>query len=775
VIIFLSIHVMRNNITFVFLILLLTTSTIIAQQITSSGKPAELIITKISDNCLRIQLIPIANIDSITDNPALRSAKNTKPFIRLRSIEKEIVQNIGNLILQINNSPLTVILYNNEKQVIQKLQFENNQSVSFLLNGTEKVLGMGEGGPKPERGVNWRIQPVQFDRRGKIDSMQPRWQGDAYGSRNPAAMLMGTSGWGLFMASPWVLVDLRSNDKGYFIPWQPTISAQPQNQRNQGLNNGKGLPPVNEIVRGLFDVFVFNASDPLMMMQDFSNITGAAALPPKWALGYMQSHRTLIDDEQMTGIVDTFRTKKIPIDAVIYLGTGFTPRGWNKMQPSFEFNPEVFKSEPSKVIEKLHKNQVKVILHMVPWDRDKLPNLHGTIPAKPNETLDASHIENYWKQHETLVKTGVDAFWPDEGDWFNLHERIERHKLYYQGHLSTTPNKRPWSLQRNGYPGIAQWGGWVWSGDTESTWKTLEAQIAVGINYSLSIAPFWGSDIGGFYPTEEYSGEMYARWHQFASFNASFRSHGRSWWLHLPWGWGRSEMGPAENRVIPPKSAMNNLLIEPIIKQYNELRYRLMPYSYTLAWEAAQKGLPMMRALWLHYPKDSIASAIGDQFLWGKDILVAPVYEKNAATRKLYLPEGIWYDWWTNKKITGATIIERPIDLATMPLFVKAGAIIPIDAIRQSTNDTTAAAITIKIYEGANGSFELYEDDGASRDYLKGSYQLTKFSWNEKLKSLTIETLNKMNHQPINRQFIIEWIGQQKRKAIKYQGKKTII
>jgi alpha-glucosidase/alpha-D-xyloside xylohydrolase len=183
----------------------------------------------------------------------------------------------------------------------------------------------------------------------------------------------------------------------------------------------------------------------------------------------------------------------------------------------------------------------------------------------------------------------------------------------------------------------------------------------------------------------------------------------------------------------------------------------------------------MMRALWLHYPKDSIASAIGDQFLWGKDILVAPVYEKNAATRKLYLPEGIWYDWWTNKKITGATIIERPIDLATMPLFVKAGAIIPIDAIRQSTSDTTAAALTIKIYEGANGSFELYEDDGVSRDYLKGVYQLTKFSWDEKLKSLTIETLNKMNHQPINRQFIIEWIGQQKRKAIKYQGKKTII
>jgi alpha-glucosidase/alpha-D-xyloside xylohydrolase len=234
-------------------------------------------------------------------------------------------------------------------------------------------------------------------------------------------------------------------------------------------------------------------------------------------------------------------------------------------------------------------------------------------------------------------------------------------------------------------------------------------------------------------------------------------------------------MGPAENRVIPPKSAMNNLLIEPIIKQYNELRYRLMPYSYTLAWEAAQKGLPMMRALWLHYPKDSIASAIGDQFLWGKDILVAPVYEKNAATRKLYLPEGLWYDWWTNKKITGASIIERSIDLATMPLYVKAGAIIPIDAIRQSTNDTTAAALTIKIYEGANGSFELYEDDGVSRDYLKGAYQLTKFSWDQQFKKLTIESLNERNKNKINRKLNVELIGQQLKKTIRYQGKKMTV
>ncbi len=324
-------------------------------------------------------------------------------------------------------------------------------------------------------------------------------------------------------------------------------------------------------------------------------------MPPKWALGYMQSHRTLEDDTQMLGIVDTFRSKQIPLDAVIYLGTGFAPRGWNTRQPSFDFNPDVVKRDPKAFLADMHARNVKVVVHMVPWDRDKLPTLHGTIPAKAGETVDASHIQSYWQQHVPLVTTGIDAFWPDEGDWFNLFERIKRHQLYYQGHLSTTPNVRPWSLQRNGYPGIAQWGGWVWSGDTETSWKTLEAQIAVGINYSLSIGPYWGSDIGGFYPNNELTGELYARWHQFAAFCGSFRSHGRTWFTRLPWGWGSSDMGPREhnntNAPIPPddrrnilQSEMNNPAIEPVAKKYSELRYQLMPYTYTLAWEARDCG-----------------------------------------------------------------------------------------------------------------------------------------------------------------------------------------
>jgi alpha-glucosidase (family GH31 glycosyl hydrolase) len=473
-------------------------------------------------------------------------------------------------------------------------------------------------------------------------------------------------------------------------------------------------------------------------MKDLSAISGAAVMPPRWSLGYMQSHRTLEDDAQMVRIVDTFREKRIPLDAVIYLGTGFTPRGWNTKQPSFDFNPEVFKRNPAAVIEEFHKRNVKVALHIVPWDRDRLPTLQGSIPPKKGETLDASHIASYWQQHTELVKTGVDAWWPDEGDWFDLHERMKRHQLYYEGPISTQPDRRPWSLHRNGHLGIARWGGWVWSGDVDSSWKTLEAQIAVGINHSLSLGPYWGSDVGGFLPNKELTGELYARWFQFGAFCPSFRAHGRTWWTRLPWGWGLDKFGPIEDKEPPLASQLNNPAIEPIARRYAELRYQLLSYNYTLAWQARQTGLPFMRALWVHYPKDERARGLGNEYLWGRDLLVAPVFEKGATTRELYLPPGTWYDWWTAAQQEGGRSITRPVDLATMPIYVRAGAIIPVDPVRQFTGEIISDPLTIRIYRGAEGDYTLYEDDGESLAYLKGDAVLTRFQWDDSARTLRI-------------------------------------
>lgn len=746
---------------------------VIAQQIQVNHQPGRLEIRSAGKSCIRVTLKPVSYKLRLSENPAIVDRNYGEAIISVTNLKGSMQKMVGDLKVTVTASPLTITVLNKKGALIQKITFGNDGNLSFNLN-KEPVFGLGEGGQAPEKGVDWRTLPVQYDRRGRYYKMQPRWQRDAYGSRNPVALLVSPGNWAIFAAAPWVEVDLTASDKGVFIPWKPTgQEGQPQTLSNQGLNLGKGLPPTDKIVPGLYDVFVFDAHDPARFMKNFSAVTGAAVLPPKWALGYMQSHRTLQDDKQMVGIVDTFRTKKIPVDAVIYLGTGFTPRGWNKQQPSFEFNPVIFKRTPEEVLSDLHARNVKVVLHMVPWDRDKLPNLHGNIPPKPGETVDGSHIQSYWNEHVPVMKAGADAFWPDEGDWFNLFERIKRHQLYYQGQLSYAPNTRPWSLQRNGYPGIAQWGGWVWSGDTESSWKTLETQIAVGLNYAVSIGPYWGTDIGGFFPNEELTGELYARWFQFGAFNPLFRSHGVTWHTRLPWGWGDGKMGPPEGRLHPFESELNNPAIEPVVKKYDELRYQLLPYNYTLAWQAYKTGLPLMRPMWMHYPDDEKCRNIADQFLWGRDMLIAPVYKKDAASRQVYLPKGEWFDWWTETKIAGAQNVTRKVDLSVMPIYVRAGAIIPMDPVRQYTAQKVDEPTALKIFTGADGRYTLYNDDGISQDYLKSRGTEIRVLWNNADRKITIRsvtTTGKVN-AALPQKFTIKLVPGSTSKTVTFNGK----
>ena len=728
------------------------------------GIPVELAVRPATSRCLRITLRPLDAPEALPENPALMNPAPGAPALKLRQIDQPVTAKAGDLVVTVHAEPFEVVVSDQDGAPIQKLTFDKSGSIRFPL-GQQPVLGLGEGGPRAKSGQDWRKAPVEFDRRGRLHRMEPRWQADAYGSRNPVPLLVGTGGWGLYFASPWGQVDLSHAEHGSFLPVERKDPAtMRQNHGNQAKQLGKGIPPMENFLPGFRDVFVFDARDPGVLMKSLSTISGKAVLPPKWALGYMQSHRTLEDDSQMIGIVDTFREKKIPIDAVIYLGTGFTPRGWNKPQPSFDFNPEVFKQAPEKTIGALHDRHVKVVLHVVPWDRDRIP------------LLDDSRIGNYWKEHEGLVTAGVDGWWPDEGDWFDLHERIKRHKLYYEGPISTQPDLRPWSLHRNGHLGIARWGGWVWSGDTDSTWKTLEAQIAVGINHSLSISPFWGSDIGGFFPTAELSGELYARWFQFGAFCPSFRSHGRTWWTRLPWGWGLDTLGPEEHPHSPDKSALKDPEIEKIARKYAELRYQLLTLNYTLGWEARETGLPLIRSLWLHYPQDPVASSLGDQYLWGRDLLIAPVYQKGAKARELYLPAGEWHDFWSGRRHKGKQRIVREIDLATMPVFVRAGAILPIDPIRQYSSEAVKEPLTIRVYPGADGQWQMYHDDGASNAYLKGDSSLTSFSWDDRAKKLTIIPVVSPSYRlPYQGSLKVELIGVGESKSVDLKGEPVSI
>jgi alpha-glucosidase/alpha-D-xyloside xylohydrolase len=183
-------------------------------------------------------------------------------------------------------------------------------------------------------------------------------------------------------------------------------------------------------------------------------------------------------------------------------------------------------------------------------------------------------------------------------------------------------------------------------------------------------------------------------------------------------------------------------LVEPICRKYLELRYRLMPYLYTTVREGYETGLPIIRALWLHYPDDAAAVTRGAEYLWGRDILVAPVTEKGATSRKLYLPRGVWYDFWTEAKTEGGREIERPVDLATMPLYVRGGSIIPMGPVKQHTSEKVDGPLTLLVYPGADAAFTLYEDDGLTFDYRRGEWMKIHITWNDTRRLLAMRLAN---------------------------------
>jgi alpha-glucosidase (family GH31 glycosyl hydrolase) len=217
---------------------------------------------------------------------------------------------------------------------------------------------------------------------------------------------------------------------------------------------------------------------------------------------------------------------------------------------------------------------------------------------------------------------------------------------------------------------------------------------------------------------------------------------------------------------------LHNPQVESICRKYLELRYRMLPYLYSTVHECATTGMPVMRALWLHYPGDQIAIARADEYLWGRHILVAPVIEKGATTRSVYLPRGYWYDFWTNDGVEGAREINKAVDLETIPLFVAAGTILPFAPVKQYTAQDTDQPLSILIYPGADGSFLLYEDDGRSFDYRRGQWMGTRLSWNDAGRALTLslEPGSRMLG-PLQRTISVKLLNSEK--SVEFDGKPT--
>jgi alpha-glucosidase/alpha-D-xyloside xylohydrolase len=711
----------------------------LAGEVRWGGGRAELSVSAAGECTVAILLSPLDPQGKARTALPSSAFVEQQPVLKLtcRELKEPREVAVGELSVTVKPEPLTITVRGPGDQVVQELSFGAEDGVVSFRTAAP-VLGLGEGGP-------------QFDRRGHQFPMRNGQRPPllaTHGGTIPVPFLIGTDGWALFFNGPWGEFDLREG-RGRFLPRKRALGDEP------------------------LQLYVVALRQPADAPAAYVRLTGRPVMPPKWALGYMQSHRTLASPREPAEIAQTFCEKHLPCDALIYLGTGYCPAGWNVGHGSLDFNPRTF-DRPAENLAALHDLHFKVVLHVNHAPRD----LFGASVAEPSEA--PQHIRNYWARHRDAFRLGVDAWWPDDGDELPIEARLARHRCYFEGSLQDRPNVRPWSLHRNGYPGAQRYGGWIWSGDVTSRWATLAAHVPVGLNHSLSLTPFWGTDTGGFVPTAELTGELYTRWFQFSAFTPLFRSHGRTWKLRLPWGWNTGDFGPVESREGPDRSELHNAEVEPICRKYLELRYRLLPYNYTLMREACDTGLPPMRALWLHYPGDAEAVQLGDEYLWGRDLLIAPVVEKGATARRLYLPEGTWYDWWTGKPTAGKRWIERRVDLATLPMYARAGAVVPLDPVRQYTGQPVTGPTALRVYPGADGSFTLYDDDGQSLGYRDGSDGKAvwiRFRWDDAARRLTLEPDGRMKKWPGGtRVFTVELVGSDAQpRQVEFRGERVAV
>lgn len=622
----------------------------------------------------------------------------------------------GSYTLRVESSPLRVSVTHPQRGLIQRLTFHPELNQVHFDYGAGPVFGLGPG-----------THPL--DRRGSKDIMRNGAGDDLriFGARNPIPWLMG-QGWGLYFHLPTGQFDL-SGDNGV---WRPSDVARSQ------------------------DIFLLVGETPAELLREYAGLTGMPHLPARWTFGFQQSHRTLDSREQILNEARTFREKKLPCDAVIYLGTGFCPSGWNTGHGSFTFNRTVF-PDPAAILHEFHRQHFKVVLHVV----NPPETLHGSVQDSGIAAAVPGNAANYWAQHEPFVRLGVDGWWPDEGDVLPTPSRLVRNRMYWEGGRKSDPAHRPFALHRNGYAGIQRW-GWLWSGDTNSTWKTLETQIMEGINAGLNGVPWWGTDIGGFVPTREFTAELFVRWFQFGAFCPSFRCHGRTWQLRRPWGWdtgsyGPSEMGPNAASFLPRPEDLHNAAVEPICRTFLETRYRLLPYLYSAAYETHTTGLPVIRSLGLAFPSDPQAWATVDAFLFGPHLLVAPVFEKGATSRTVTLPAGAWFDFWTGKRLEGGRAVTLDAPLDSMPLLVRAGAILPTGPVKQYADEPSTEPILLTLYPGADGSFTFYDDDGISFAHEHGDFAEITMHWNDAAKTLTLKHTRGTRTQP--RTFRVKLVG----------------
>jgi len=635
---------------------------------------------------------------------------------------------------------------------------------TFTLDKDEAVYGLGT------------IQNGKMNRRGEKKRME---QSNLEDFQN---VLQSIKGWGL-----------------YWENYSPTLFE----------DNAQGMTFDAEVGEGVDYYFMYGGSADGVIAQ-MRYLTGDVPMFPLWTYGYWQSKERYKTARETEGIVDKYRELQVPLDGIIqdwqYWGSNYL---WNAM----DFLAEDF-ANGKQMIQNVHKkhahfmisiwasfgpmtNQYReleakgLLMPFETWPQSGISHVWPPMKDYPSgvKVYDAFHPEAraiYWKYLKTLYDYGCDAWWMDstDPDFFNPRESDYAHKVYggtWRSQRNAFPletvrgiyqaqrregGKRVFIMTRSSYAGQQHYGSNMWSGDVNSSWDMLRKQVPAGLSYSLTGNPNFNTDIGGFFcssyntkgsgsaPKNPQFQELYVRWMQYGLFCPVFRSHGAD--------------APREIWQFGQKG-------EPIydaIEKQIRLRYRLIPYLYSTAWQVTSNNDSYMRPLFSDFAADKKVWNMTDEFMFGRSILACPIVDPQYTEEKVirtnamtgwdrdqlimdngqltinwqetksavkYLPKGAtWYDFWTNKSYKGGQNVTLETQIDRVPMFVRAGSILPLGPEMQYVGEKAWDNLEIRVYPGANGSFTLYEDEGDSYSYERGVYSTITFSWNDKARQLTI-------------------------------------
>jgi alpha-D-xyloside xylohydrolase len=567
--------------------------------------------------------------------------------------------------------------------------------------------------------------------------------------------------------------------------WLPPLSEEQKNSYTFSSEAGQQL-----------DYYFVYGNSIDDVIAGYRHLTGKAVLVPKWAFGFWQSRERYKSQDEILSTVAEFRKRQIPIDNIVEDWFYWKEDQWG----SQEFDPTRFPA-PESMIKTLHDQYHAHIMISV-WPKfyedvstynefnkkgwlyrrniyDSVkdwvgPGYHSTF----YDVFNQDARKGFWDLiNKRIYSKGVDAWWMDASEpdiLSNVSPQRRKEQMsptalgpsalvlnaypmlnakgIYEGQRETNPNSRVFILTRSAFAGSQAYAAATWSGDIAARWDDMKAQISAGVNFSMSGIPYWTMDIGGFAVEGRYERpnpqdqeewrEQISRWYQFGAFVPLFRAHGQ-----FPY------------REIFNIAPDNHPAYQSIL-YYDKLRYRLLPYIYSLAGNSYHSDGTMMRGLVMDFPADTTASNLDDEYLFGPSLLINPVYTYKQRSKQVYLPKGAgWYDLYKGQYFDGGQNINADAPYERMPVYVKAGSIVPFGPQIQYTSEKKADPITLYIYTGGDGSFNLYEDEGTNYNYEKGAFSNIPFTYNEGTKTLTIgERKGSFNGMLQQRKFNIVWV-----------------